>query len=63
MLSYSAEEDITCYLIQFYLLTRSGSGVGVKRPPTSFYPGTSTNVGFSPQNFLTFSFHRFATLV
>ena len=30
---------------------------------TSFSPVTSTNVGFGPQNFLTFSFNPFATLV
>ena len=38
-------------------------GVGAKRPPSSFSPVTSTNVGLSPQNFLTFSFNPFATLV
>ena len=32
-------------------------GVGAKRPPTSFSLVTSTNVGISPQNFLTFSFN------
>ena len=32
-------------------------------PPTSFSPVTSTNIGISPQNFLTFSFNSFATLV
>ena len=32
-------------------------------PPTSFFHVTSTNVGISPQNFLTFSFNSFATLV
>ena len=36
---------------------------GAKGPPTSFSPVTSTNVGFGPQNFLTFSFNPFATLV
>ena len=36
---------------------------GKKGPPTSFFPVTSTNVGISPQNFLTFSFNPFATLV
>ena len=37
---------------------------GEKRlPPTSFSPVTSTNVGFGPQNFLTFSFNPFATLL
>ena len=44
-----------------------GEGVGggeVQRgPPTSFFPVTSTNVRVSPQNFLTFSFIPFATLV
>ena len=33
-----------------------------KRPPTSFSPVTSTNVGFGPQNFPTSSFNLFATL-
>ena len=32
--------------------------VGIKKVPlTSFSPVTSTNVGYSPQNFLTFSFN------
>ena len=34
-----------------------------KSPLTSFSPVTSTNVGFGPQNLLTFSFNLFATLV
>ena len=34
-----------------------------KGPPISFSSVTSTNVGISPQNFLTFSFNPFATLV
>ena len=41
-------------------------GEGQKAPlpsPTSFSPVTSTNVGIIPQNFLTFSFNPFATLV
>ena len=38
-------------------------GGGAKRSPTSFSPVTSTNVGISPQNSLTFSFNTFATLV
>ena len=37
-------------------------GGGQKGPPTSFFPITSTNVGFGPQNFQTFSFNPFATL-
>ena len=40
-----------------------GGGRGVKKPPTSFSSVTSANVGISPQNFLTFSFNPFATLV
>ena len=36
---------------------------GAKGPSTSFSPITSTNVGISPQNVLTFSFNPFATLV
>ena len=40
-----------------------GVGVGQKAPATSFSPVTSTNVGFSPQNFLNFNFNPFATLV
>ena len=31
-----------------------------KRPPTSFSPVTSANIGISPKNFLTFSFNPFA---
>ena len=38
-----------------------GGGVG-EGPPTSFSPVTSTNVGFGPKNFLTFSFNPFVTL-
>ena len=38
-------------------------GEGKKAPPTSFSPVTSTNVRFGPQNFLTFSFNPFVTLV
>ena len=43
---------------------RGGEG-GQKDPPTLpvFSSVTSTNVGISPQNFLTFSFNPFATLV
>ena len=43
-------------------LLRMG-GEAKRHPPTSFSPVTSTNVGFGPQNFLTFSFNLFATLV
>ena len=40
-----------------------GRGGGKKAPPTSFSPVTSANVGFGSQNFLTFSFNPFTTLV
>ena len=41
-----------------------GVGVGVqKSPPIVFSPVNSTNVGMSPQNFLTFTFNPFDTLV
>ena len=36
---------------------------GKKPPPHQFSPVTSTNVGISPQNFLTFSFKPFSILV
>ena len=38
-------------------------GGGKKAPPTSFSPIISTNLGINPQNFLTFSFNPFATVV
>ena len=45
-------------------LSRMGGGGGAKKaPPTSFFTVTSTNVGISTQNVLTFSFNFFATLV
>ena len=34
-----------------------------KVPLTSFPPVTSANIEISPQNFMTFSFNPFATLV
>ena len=38
-------------------------GEGKKVLPTSFSLVTSTHVGFGPQNFLTFSFNPFTTLM
>ena len=51
-------------LCHVFLLTlfRMG-GRGKKATPTSYSPVISTNVGFGFQNFLTFSFNLFATLV
>ena len=40
-----------------------GGGGCKKTPSTSFSPVTSTNVRISPQNFLTFSFNPFPTLM
>ena len=43
---------------------RLGGGGAKRSPPlTSFSPVTSTNLGFGPKNFLTFSFNPFATLL
>ena len=42
---------------------QDGWEVGQKDPPTSFSPVTSTNVGISSQNVLTFSFNPFDRLV
>ena len=36
---------------------------GWQKGPYQFSPVTSTNVGFGPKNFLTFSFNPFATIV
>ena len=36
---------------------------GAKRRAVNFLSVTSTNVGISPQNFLTFSFNTFVILV
>ena len=40
-----------------------GAGESQKGPTTSFPPVPSTNVRASPQNFLTFSFNSFPTMV
>ena len=44
-------------------LFRMGGGGEQKGPPTSFFPVTSTNVGISPQDFLTYSFNRLDRLM
>ena len=46
-----------------YINPIQDGGGGKKAPPTSVSPETSTKVGFGPQNFLTFSFNPFTTLV
>ena len=40
-----------------YLTLFMMGGAKSPPPPTSFSPVTSTNVGFGPKNFLTFSFN------
>ena len=55
-------ENLLCTDNYFVLLPYS-VWAGKEVPRTSFSPVTSTNVGFGSQNFLTFSFNPFATLV
>ena len=68
VVSKNEANDNSCFLfikkkiIQKLLILFRTRG-GRKGPPTSFSPVTSTNVGISPQNFLTFSFNLFDTLV
>ena len=45
------------------MLTLFRMGGDKKTLPTSFSPVTSTKVGISPKNFLTFSSNPYATLV
>ena len=47
----------------FFINPFQDGGRGKKATPTSYSPVISTNVGFGFQNFLTFSFNLFATLV
>ena len=42
---------------------QDGAGGQPPPPPIRTSPVTSTNVGISPQNFLTFRYNPFATLV
>ena len=51
------------FILNELSLTLFRMGGGQKAPPTSFFPVSSTNVGISPQKFLTFSFNPFAKLV
>ena len=55
--------DVQFFADEPFNLIQDGGRGAQKGPPTSFSPVTSTNVGFGPQNFLTFSFKPFATLV
>ena len=49
---------VNCYILTLFRMQGEG---GAKRPPTSFSPVISTNVGIRPQNILTFAFNPFAT--
>ena len=53
---------VNCRKFHLHSLTLFRMG-GQNGPPTSFPPATSTNVGITSQNSLTFSFNPFATLV
>ena len=53
--------DFPCEFLNNLTLFRTGNGQ--KGHPNSFSPVTSTKVRISPQNFQTFSFNPFATLV
>ena len=59
LVDYTAIQNFNINPIQ------DGEGGGQTSPPlaTSFSPVTSTNVRISPQNFLTFSFNPFVTLL
>ena len=66
-MNFVVKDIVTCTSDQYsYFNTfnpiQDGGG-GQKVPPTSFSPVTSTNVGVRPQNFITFSFNPFATLM
>ena len=54
---------VTLELIIFRMRGGKEGGGGQKFPATSFFSVTSTNVGTSPQIFLTFNFNPFATIV
>ena len=70
-MNFVVKDFVTCtsdqylYFDTFNPIQDGGGGVGggQKVPPTSFSPVTSTNVGVRPQNFITFSFNPFATLM
>ena len=59
----SSLSDIDNFENDFLTLFRMGAGKKPPPLPTSFPPVTSTNVGISSQNVLTFSFSPFGTLV
>ena len=58
---WAAASALTLLLTLFRM--GRGEGRGKKPPPYQFFPCNFYKVGISPQNFLTFSFNPFATLV
>ena len=57
------QKNIEKNILIYFNPIQDGGGGGKKAPPTSFSPLTSTDVGISPQNFLTFIFDPFPALV
>ena len=61
---YAKDLDFVMPIYSLTLFRMGGRGRGSKKAtPTSFSPVTSINVALSPENFPTFSFNPFATLV
>ena len=59
--TFTAKHELV-FVLTLFRMGRGGGGVQ-KGSPASFFPVTSTNIGISPQNFLTVSFTPFAMLV
>ena len=63
-IDYAKDLDFVMPIYSLTLFRMGGRGRGSKKTtPTSFSPVTSINVALSPENFPTFSFNPFATLV
>ena len=63
-IDYAKDFDFVMLIYSLTLFRMGGRGRGGKKAtPTSFSPVTSINVALSPENFPTFSFNPFATLV
>ena len=63
-IDYAKDLDFVMPIYSLTLFRMGGRGRGSKKAtPTSFSPVTSINVALSPENFPTFSFNPFATLV
>ena len=64
-MQFAATESPLKIMKNAFYITFNPIQDGVQKAPslTSFSPVTSTNVGISPKNFLTFSFNLFVILV